>query len=893
MNANKISTKNKFDALSLLCPNCDDLCCACVYSGKSSIQNVKNKICSERSVQTQECDSNLQLIDLQSNNMSSDNMYTGQNNHSLDQNTSGSLFYTQIDNAISNCAIMDKSLRTDSHDVVNNLNKHSWQMLPNGHNYHSLPYVCIYFITVLLLFLCASVLCYDKVCGSNNQDYSQGNIYNFESKGLKICSHNVNRLENKLEEIRFNLLRYDNPPDILGCCETFFGNEILDQNIQVSGFTMTRKDRDTDRGGGWVVFINESLSFERKEQFEISDIETVWFEIKPPYKKSFLLCFVYRNPKSPSAWIDKLEEEIQIAFTYNNDVILTGDLNMDFLSPNKPPQKWLNVLETYNLVQLITQPTRETKDSRTLIDHIYVTNIEQVYESHVVHYSVSDHYPICMTRYSKVTYNKNNTHKTITYRNCKNLNENAFLQDLKDAPFCSVESENDPDLCLQQWYSIFISVLDKHAPLITKRIKKYHQPEWYNSEITEARQTRDRCHKLGMWQEYKTWRNKTILITKKAKYNYFSEAVKNSKDPKTLWKCINTLNPKYFASPSSLKKDDGTTLTDPSDVANKFNDFFTSCVENLRGKSTDKPANFKTLRSFVESKLPHDMNFKIQPVNMNALYGELCSLNVNKSSGIDTISPRILRISAPAIVSSLTYIFNRIIDSGKFPTLFKNAKVTPIYKKGDKTEATNYRPISVLPTLSKLIEKHVSKQFYKYLSEFNLLHPSQSGFRPIHSCQTALTNITDKWLQEMNEGNINRVIFLDLKKAFDVVDHSLLCQKLDIYGCDEQSHKLFESYLNYRTQQVMIGNVKSKSAPISYGVPQGSILGPLLFILYINDLPLQVGKSTADMYADDSTFYTSGKNTMEIQQILQTDMTSITKWCSDNMMYINIETRGP
>ena len=228
-----------------------------------------------------------------------------------------------------------------------------------------------------------------------------------------------------------------------------------------------------------------------------------------------------------------------------------------------------------------------------------------------------------------------------------------------------------------------------------------------------------------------------------------------------------------------------------------------------------------------------------------------------------------------------------MIDTGIFPSILKNAKVSPIYKTGARCLTTNYRPISVLPTLSKLIEKHISSHLYRFLSKYKLLHSAQSGFRHGHSCQTALINLVDSWMKEIDNGNLNLAVMLDLRKAFDVIDHEILCQKLHLYGCSERSMLLFRSYLSNRTQEVQIGNATSTKLEIRYGVPQGSILGPLMFILFINDLPLHILNCKTDMYADDSTIHRSGKCIKELGTIVQEDLDNVERWCETNNMYIN------
>lgn len=724
---------------------------------------------------------------------------------------------------------------------------------------------------------------------SVQQEIDDNDIFGFSSnKGIKICSHNVNRLEHKLDEIRQNLLYSKNAPDIFCCCETFLEINTPDNLLNINGYVLERKDRPLRAGGGLAVYFSNKIMFQRKSEFETSEIETMWFEIKPKFKKSWLLCLAYRPPNSLISWIDDFEKEISQAINYNSDVTILGDFNIDLLTPNKIPGKWKSLIETYNLHQLIQEPTRVTQNTSTLIDHIYVTNMDLVFNSHVSKYAISDHYPVCMTRNEKLN-EKKNVHTTISYRNFKNFSENDFLSELGNAPFYEVEYESDPNACIQIWYNVFNKILNKHAPMVTKRVKRDKQPEWFNNEIKQARLKREQYHRLGMWEEYKYWRNKTQQIIDKSKKTFYSDMVKNSKASKDLWKCIQSLNPSYQEKPFELKKENGEKSQNMKEVCETFNDFFTSCVENLRNDNSTKNTNHTKLKQFIDKKLSDkdEPKFSIPPITITELFDEMMKLDINKSTGLDNIGPKILKLSAPYIVAPLTYIFNRSIDTGIFPNVLKNAKVTPVFKAGEKDMATNYRPISVIPTIAKLFEKHVSTHLYRYLSKYEVLHQSQSGFRQNHSCQTALINIVDKWLQEMNDGNINLSVLLDFKKAFDTVDHDILCRKLIIYGFSDVSVSFFKSYLKNRTQQVQIGNTCSNKMSIKYGVPQGSTLGPLLFILYINDLPLYMKNCCFDLYADDSTMHLSGKCFQTLQSLVQEDLNNVEQWCGDNNMFIN------
>ena len=214
--------------------------------------------------------------------------------------------------------------------------------------------------------------------------------------------------------------------------------------------------------------------------------------------------------------------------------------------------------------------------------------------------------------------------------------------------------------------------------------------------------------------------------------------------------------------------------------------------------------------------------------------------------------------------------------TGNFPTLWKLAKITPIHKKGPTENKGNYRPISVLCALSKILERHVHDSLYTYLMSHNMLHDGQSGFCAKHSCETALNHMVHTWASAIDKGLVNGVVLLNLRKAFNLVNRTILLDKLSIYGCSQQSMQWFSSYLSERKQFVLFKGEQSELSEITTGVPQGSILGPLFFIVLMNDMPMSTRTiNNVDMYADDSTISVCGKNIQEIELKLNNELQEI------------------
>ena len=279
----------------------------------------------------------------------------------------------------------------------------------------------------------------------------------------------------------------------------------------------------------------------------------------------------------------------------------------------------------------------------------------------------------------------------------------------------------------------------------------------------------------------------------------------------------------------------------------------------------------------------------LKPISTEACLDVICSLNTNKSTGSDNIPPSILKSAGPIVAEPLTNIINSSLLSSNFPKKWKLASVKPLHKGGDKHLLTNYRPISLLPTCSKVIERVVHTQLTDHLEANNLVYPHQSGFRPKHSTATTLLKITNDWHQALDSGLLVGVLYLDVSKAFDTVNHSLLLKKLAQVGVSPPAVEWFESYLSNRSQFTIIDNIKSELDTTLAGVPQGSILGPSLFAIHVNDLPLSCPTDASTiLFADDTTIYTTGTSVQQIRSTLISALTSCNNWMTDNKLKLNL-----
>ena len=626
------------------------------------------------------------------------------------------------------------------------------------------------------------------------------------------------------------------------------------------------------------------------------NIETLFVELQFS-NGNFLVGFVYRPPNNNlvhfSEWLHCMDILLEKCHNENKRFILLGDFNIDLVSTVCQRNSWINTFQNYNLTQIIKEPTRITSESKTLIDHIYVSDDVNVSNSGVLSWSVSDHNPVYITvKKSNCMKNCNgigNDHKTISYRKYTDLDIHSIGVDMLHRLSCITTKNNmNIDKTTNSWTLEIGSILDQYCPKVTKRIKRDFQPAWLNPEIRKLMKQRDLCKSNKSDDNYKTLRNKCKKKIKEAKSNHYVNLIETNKnDPKILTKIFQELGSKNNTRKHLHKlKVDDKLIECKQKIGNVFNQHFASLVYTLNNNSSGLPECEK-LSNFVD-KNSSGVTFKIPHVSHGFVFKYLCKIKISKATGFDEISARFLKLFAPYLTDSITKICNLSITENRFPSTWKTARVIPLLKKGSTDDVNNYRPISILPVVSKILEKHVSSTFYAFLNEQNLLNPKQSGFRSQHSCQTALTLMTEEWLKAMNKGELTGVLMVDLCKAFDLVDHSLLLHKLKIYRCSEEALDWFTSYLSKRTQKVDINGQLSHPLENICGVPQGSVLGPLFFIVFINDMFLYPELDNLSLFADDATAHHSSKCSQTITHKLQAMATSADNWCEENKMKLSI-----
>ena len=460
---------------------------------------------------------------------------------------------------------------------------------------------------------------------------------------------------------------------------------------------------------------------------------------------------------------------------------------------------------------------------------------------------------------------------------------------------------SDPNMNYDILHNHIFKMKGKHLPF---KFEKYHKHKhknnkWISFGIIRSIKTRDamylkftRCNHHHV--EYNTLKNNLHVFNcilkktiREAKIQYYDKLFSQYKsDIKKTWQTTSDIICKSNKKRKTLDKIivDSKMITNKEEICNEFNAFFANIGPKLATQI--KPISNKTYDTFLKKRVL--MSFAFTLVGENDVLKYLSSLRTKNSAGFDGISVKLLKRLSSALINPLTLIINQSLVTGIFPKKLKIAKVLPLFKKDDYTIMDNYRPISLLTSITKLFEKVVFTQLNDYFRNNDLFYDSQYGFLKDHSTEYAAMELTDKILKAIDDKNISLAIFMDLSKAFDTLDHGILINKLAHYGIHGTTFQWFSSYLTDRNQYVEIDGVTSNILPLSTGVPQGSILGPLLFLIYTNDIPYCTEYFNFILYADDTTL----SSTIQISSLsprdLNTELAKVFDWLAVNKLSLNV-----
>lgn len=706
-------------------------------------------------------------------------------------------------------------------------------------------------------------------------------LYSAKDKLTSFFHLNAQSARNKHDELYTLFTCFGFSYDVIMLTETWYQDEY--DILSLPGYRTYYLNRPVKQGGGVLLMMKDLFDGDVYQHYTRSDPD---FEILTVISSKNVFAVLYRPPTGcTSTFFEFLDEFFSWANDNAYNIILGGDLNINMLHESVTQREFVTLLESNGCSNLIAAPTRIQNGSATLLD-LFITNLNpHNTTSGVIGAQISDHLPIFLFTESTDKHKRFKNREPVTIQDVNPLTLEEFQKELLQTDWGAVYEQSDPDEAYSVFLTLFKSCYNKCFKNKQVHSKKSRKP-WITKSMLKLIKQKDALYRkflqtreLDDLLTFKRFRNKVTAVLRQAKKHYLHNVfnIEVVKRTDILWKRLNILLGRTSMSQNHVPEItvDGV-LRSGTSLANSFNSFFTSIADSLHDS-----------RSLNYLRGTNCDSAFLKPTSADEIQNTFLMFRNSRSRDCDGIQIGPVKYVIHIVAPLLEYIYNLCFARGKFPHAMQLAVVSVIFKGGDNKEMSNYRPICILPVFSKGIEKLITDRMTAFCDKHNILTNSQFGFRKGRSTELALLSQKELILKAIENKLLVLAIFVDFSKAFNSINHQTLIKKLEYYGFRGIFLDLLKTYLEFRRQKVVINTYTSTTMEINSGIPQGSILGPLLFNLYINDITTIDDSVKFIVYADDSSLFFTSSNTNELVSRCNHVLSKLHEWSTLNSLTIN------